>query len=194
MKVCATIGLLVAGTLALSACAQVEQLSSTETRQPSPAPSSTSTPDREFETQLEADQTSPALSCDQLLPLNELYDANPNLAVITGESESPSKASIQAVKLGATSCKVLNLSNNAVIFIDAVRLTPESASTLLASFPVASEPSAVGGNQPNTFRSSGEGISEIQIVRNNVWLIISSESDSADESIELLASISPTHI
>jgi PBP1b-binding outer membrane lipoprotein LpoB len=128
------------------------------------------------------------LTCESFFTAEELYNYNPNIALIPDTSAVSSEIIGTSTSLGATKCQLLNLSTNTAIDVFILKLTPASASE------VAKELVSSGGTTSSQltsgmFEDNGE-IRLQEFIYSDFWVIMAStgavDSNQFNELIGIL--------
>lgn len=84
--------------------------SATPTESPAPEPDPVTPP---------AEATPIGISCQQLLTAEDIYNYNPNMALVEGQAPAAGTPGARAVSAGGIACAILNLSSNETIVVAA---------------------------------------------------------------------------
>ena len=161
--------------------------SATPTPTATPAPSSTPTPT--------AAGTAVALSCDQVLTLDDVYAFNPNYGVAPG-FEATSASGKTAAEFQGLNCGLLNQSSDGIIEISVAQPNDVLMGQLKTkaagsgpSVPTYGTPPAVEGY----FATAG-GIGEAQVFNGTYWVTVSSTEFFEAGDAEQLVSAALSHL
>lgn len=130
------------------------------------------------------------LTCESVFTPEELYNYNPNIALIPDTSAVSSEIIGTATSLGATKCQLLNLSTNGAIDVFILKLTPTSASE------VAKELVSSGGMSSSQltsgkFEDNGE-IRLQEFIYSDFWVIMASNGAvDSNQFSELIGILGP---
>lgn len=181
-KISAIIALTITGSLglSLSGCSfpiadkktptNTVTASDVPTQNPSFTPAPTPT-----EIVITADPAGNNTQCETILAPQDLYEFNPDLALIPDVKLGLSTETLAIAQLSGISCQISNLSQNTDIEVSVVKLTPQSATAKeqqLAS-NTALVPQPVGTDVTAYF-SATNGVGELQFVANNYWVAVAS--------------------
>lgn len=119
------------------------------------------------------------INCEAVFTPQDLYELNPNLALLPNVRLGLTPATKEIESLGGTSCQVSNLSSASDIEIAIVKLTSKSAAYQSGALSSAGlyTPQAIGDDLVSYFNFS-EGAGQLQFVYKNYWIAIASTSIS----------------
>lgn len=184
-----------AGVLAitLSACNQVTPTGSESAEQQKPSktssagtPTSTNSQDGD---KLVSDPSG-NLNCGAIFTPQDLYELNPNLALIPDVRLGLTPATKEIESLGGVACQISNLSSASDTEIAIVKLTSKSAAYQSGALSSAGlyTPQEIGDDLVSYFEFS-EGVGQLQFVYKNYWVAIASTSISDGLQASALAGI-----
>lgn len=171
-----------AGVIAItfSACNQVTPTGSESAEQQQPSktssagtPTSTSSQDGD---KLVSDPSG-NLNCEAIFTPQDLYELNPNLALIPDVRLGLTPATKEIESLGGVECQISNLSSASDTEIAIVKLTSISAAYQSGALSSAGlyAPQEIGDDLVSYFDFS-EGVGQLQFVYKNYWVAIASTS------------------
>lgn len=177
LKILITGGAILSSTLVLTGCAYEASSSSisasptktsTTVSKPkiSSTPTSSSTPSNEPLTAEAMDKT-----CEDVFPLNRLYEFDSNLGLIPGQSPTVSPTAQAQIALGGVSCALTNLSSGATTEVIITKLTEKSAAMKKKEI---NSLEAQGSYQVETGLTASYANNTGQFVNNNYWVSVAS--------------------
>lgn len=181
---------IVTSALLLTACAMQPEASKTQEKTSTPTSSATETTAGPTPLAISPTLKSSPVSfnCEQLIPLQTLYDFNPNFALDASKSPADGSPEKQIQDLRGLVCAYVNLSSGdevqvAVAQLDAAGI--KEVTTKLEKNDTAS--TVFSQSAPNkAFFSVTNGVGVAQIVTNKYWIVCSSSSLSTAEDISPL--------
>ena len=171
-------GVVAITALGLSSCASEPEkasISATSTpkptvtlQTPSPTLVTTTAPTPQILTGEKIDK-----SCEQVFPLERLYEFDPNIALVPGEFSISNEVTNKQIELGGISCSLTNLSSGITTQIVITKLSTDSVSI---QKNLIDQAMAGGGYKVNN-EISGSFISGTgQFLKNSYWVSVSSSS------------------
>lgn len=182
-----------AAAITLSACNQVVPSGTPESVE-STMPSKTSSMETPTSTNNNNEKLVSDLSgninCEAVFTPQDLYELNPNLALIRDIRLGLTPATKEIESLGGAGCQISNLSSASDIEIAIVKLTSKSAADQAGALASAGlyTPQEIGDDLVSYFNFS-EGVGQLQFVYKNYWVAIASPSISDGLQASALAGI-----
>ena len=177
LKLLVTGGTILTSILVLTGCAPEASSSSisaspTKTSTSAPKPKNSSTP-TESTTPSNEPLNADAMdkTCEEVFPLNRLYEFDSNLGLIPGQSPTVSPTAQAQIALGGVSCALTNLSSGASTEVVITKLTEKSA---LAKKKEIDSLEAQGNYQVETGLTASFANNTGQFVKNNYWVSVAS--------------------
>lgn len=130
------------------------------------------------------------LSCEAIFTPQDLYELNPNLALIPDVRLGLTPATKEIESLGGVACQISNLSTASDTEIAIVKLTSKSAAYQSGALSSAGlyTLQEIGDDLVSYFDFS-EGVGQLQFVYKNYWVAIASTSISDGLQASALAGI-----
>jgi hypothetical protein len=126
-----------------------------------------------------------SFSCEQLIPLQALYDFNPNYALDSSRSPRDGSPEKQIQDLRGLVCIFVNLSTGDEIQIAVAQLDPSGIKEVTAKLEKTDPPttSFTQSAEAKSFFSVTQGIGVAQVVTSKYWIVCSSTSLTTAEDL-----------
>lgn len=175
-------------TLLLTACSveQSSQSSPSPVESEASTPTSISTPTKPaVSEEITAESGAAKISCETLVPSQDLYNLNSNLALISDVYLGLTNETLKIKNLGGTGCQITNLSTASDVELVAVKLTSNSSIAVQNDLQKDASRTAIQLNNGvvGYFSRSGD-IGQTAIVYNNYWVVLASKgfTDAGESS------------
>jgi hypothetical protein len=122
-------------------------------------------------------------TCEDAMSLQALYDFNPNFAYDASLSPSSSSQAEKIVSIEGITCTYLNLSSGSQIVLSLAKLDEAGIATLEKKLSAEGGEKATSVSSPiiASFFSVSDGVGTQDILTNEYWISVSSDSFIAPE-------------
>lgn len=158
----------------------------TESATPSATPTPTATPAG----------TAVALSCDEVLTAEDLYEYNPNVGTAPDYAPTAGSGSETAAEYDGVACGLMNQTSNTIIEIGIAAPNEVLRNSLYDAAVTQSTPVPTYGDAPDVvgFFAAIAGVGEAQIFTDSYWVTVSSVGFIEPGDVQDLAATVVSHL